>query len=419
MSAGVEKSRLRDGVIRRGSTWSYVIRVTDSTGASKPRWVGGFSSESAAKAARDKARVAARLGDYVDRSTLTVAEYLPGWLAAHALEIKPRTRADYDRIIRAYITPHIGRVKLQDLRPAHINAMYRALLNGGGFKGRPLSGRTVEYVHVVLRKALRDAVVSDQLLPANPADRAKRPRKAPSRQEAHMWTAGQLAAFLGTASEHRLYALFRLAAFTGARRGELLALRWRDLDLGSQPSMNVHASAGIIEHQRVEGTTKSGRARVVSLDARTAAILREHKSRQDEDKRIAGDSWVTGEHIFRMQLGAPIYPDTPSNLMGKLVKAHNSATPAAPLPPMRFHDLRHLHATLLLQAGVPVHVVAARLGHTDSSVTLRVYAHVLSDQASGAASKFAEAMGERVSKSVSKTGQKRSGKQGKKRTNAP
>ncbi len=398
-------ARMRHGVIRRGNTWSYVIRVTDTRGVSKPRWVGGFPTEQAAKDARDKARVAARHGDYVDRSPMTVGEYLPGWLAGHALEIRPRTRADYDRIIRSYITPHIGHVKLQDLRPTHINAMNRTLLTSGGTNGKPLSGRTVEYVHVVLRKALRDAVVSDQLLPSNPADRAKRPRKNAT-TESHVWTADQLAAFLDTASRHRLYALFRLAAFTGARRGELLHLRWSDLDLGTEPTMTVRGSVGIIDHERVEGTTKSGRSRVVSLDARTAAILREHQAAQEQDRARADGSWVGGNLVFRRQIGAPIYPDTVTKLMPTLIRAHNDAHPECLLPQLRFHDLRHLHATLLLQAGVPVHVVAARLGHADAAVTLRVYAHVLSDQATGAATKFAEAMGEGVSTPVSKKSKK-------------
>ena len=113
---GSAAPKLRNGVIRRGNSWSYVIRVTDSSGVSKPRWVGGFPTEAAAKRARDEARIAAGRGEFVDRSTVTVGEYLDRWLLAHALEVKPRTRAGYAHLINTYVAPRIGRIRLQALR---------------------------------------------------------------------------------------------------------------------------------------------------------------------------------------------------------------------------------------------------------------------------------------------------------------
>ena len=160
---------LRDGVIKRGATWSYVIRVTDANGFSRPRWVGGFSTEETAKAARDAARVAARRGEYVDRNRITVEAYLLYWLGARALEVKPSTRAGYEHLIRSYVLPHIGRMKLQAVRPSTLSGLYRTLLESGGRRGQPLSTRSVEYVHAVLRKALNDAVRSEQILPSNPS----------------------------------------------------------------------------------------------------------------------------------------------------------------------------------------------------------------------------------------------------------
>jgi len=216
---------LRDGVMKRGKTWSYVIRVIDpTTGVSKPKWVGGFATEAAAKEARDEARRAARRGEYVDRSGVTVSEYLRDWLDAHALEVKPKTLAGYRYLIRQYVEPRIGHVKLQAVRPTTLSAMYRDLLATGGRSGKPLSRRTVDYVHAVLRKAFNDAVQSDQLLATNPAERAKRPRRE-HRGPVDVWTADQLRLFLDVASGHRLFAFYRLAAYSGARRGELLNLR--------------------------------------------------------------------------------------------------------------------------------------------------------------------------------------------------
>src|SRR5262249_16661470 len=111
--------RLRDGVMKRGTTWSYVIRVKDpETGISKPRWVGGFATEQDAKAARDEARVKARHGEYVDRTSITVATYLDQWLEAHAVEVKPKTLQDYRHLINRHVPPQIGALRLQALTPA-------------------------------------------------------------------------------------------------------------------------------------------------------------------------------------------------------------------------------------------------------------------------------------------------------------
>lgn len=386
--------RLRNGVIRRGRTWSYVIRVTDSGGVSKPRWVGGFPTEASAKRARDLARTAADRGEFIDRSTLTVEQYLHRWLEAHALEVKPRTRAGYAHLIAVYVVPRIGARRLQDLRPGDLSGLYRDLLAGGGKGGRPLSARTVEYVHAVLRKALADAVRTDQVLTVNPAERAKRPRKPPG-EPVVVWSAADLAGFLEGTRGHRLHAFFRLAAYTGARRGELVNLRWAEVHLGDQDRagafVRVRGTVSVIDGVRVEGTTKGGRGRTVSIDPGTAAVLAQHRVAQDADRDTAAGSWIPGDHVFRQELGEPLFPDTPTALMAKLQRQFNAAAVHAGrpgLPVIRLHDLRHLHATLLLKAGVPIHVVAARLGHADPAITLRVYAHVLDDQASGAATTF-------------------------------
>jgi integrase len=208
-------SKLRDGVIKRGATWAYVIRVPDpETGRSRPKWVSGFPTELAAKAARDEARVAARRGEYVDRSALTVGEYLAEWVQAHAASVKPGPAAGYRADVERYITPRIGGLRLQSLRPAILSKLYRELATNGGKDGRPLSASTVAHVHRTLRKALTDAVRVEQVLATNPAERAKLPRTRRG-EPGTVWTPAQLAAFLHQASTHRLSAFLRLAAYTG------------------------------------------------------------------------------------------------------------------------------------------------------------------------------------------------------------
>jgi integrase len=402
---------VRDGIVKRGNTWSYVVRVKDSeTGLSKPRWVGGFASEADAKAARDQARVTARSGQYVNRSPVTVSSYLDQWIEAHAVQVKPKTLQDYRHLIDRHVKPRIGGMRLQAVRPAQITKLYRDLLTEGGRSGAGLSPRTVEYVHAVLRKASRDAVLVDQLLPSNPVERAKRPRN-PARERGEIWTAGQLRVFLDVARRHRLFAFFHLAAYTGARHGELLNLRWRDVDL-ARPEIRISGSAAVIGGTRIEGTTKSGRFRMVSIDAGTVQVLKEHHVRQAEERLAAGPEWIGGdEYVFSTGWGGPVHPDTVSSLIGDLIRAHNATVgedgAGELLPHARLHDLRHIHATTLLLAGVPVHVVAARLGHADPSVTLRVYAHVIRDQVAAAADIFARSIpageGPAVSKFVSKS----------------
>jgi integrase len=152
---------------------------------------------------------------------------------------------------------------------------------------------------------------------------------------------------------------------------------------------------GLWPGPRVEGTTKGGRSRTISLDRDTVTVLKDHRRQQAEDRLAGGSAWTdTGGLVFVTKWGEPLYPDTVTALMTKLINQHNKplTPPAKPLPHARLHDLRHLHATTLLLAGVPVHVVAARLGHADPAVTLRVYSHVLREHAAGVGDIFAQAV---------------------------
>ncbi|MGV9309536.1 tyrosine-type recombinase/integrase [Nonomuraea sp. NPDC003727] len=233
----------------------------------------------------------------------------------------------------------------------------------------------------------------DELLSSSPVEKAKRPRREVS-EPGTVWTADQLKAFLQGARDHRLWAFFHVAAYTGARRGELLHLRWSDVDLDNK-QLVIRGSASFIGGERVEGTTKSGRKRIVSIDDGTIHVLRSQHKMQAADKLKVGPEWRGGgDYVFTTGWGEPIHPDTVSSLFPTLVKRYNEIHPNAPLPHARLHDLRHIHATTLLLAGVPVHVVAARLGHADPSITLRVYAHVIRAAEASAADIFAQAIGE-------------------------
>ena len=318
-------------------------------------------------------RIAASTGGYVDRSTLTVEDYLVEWLAGHAVEVKPRTRAGYAHLIETYVVPRIGGLRLQAVKSADLSRLYRDLLEGGGRDGRPLSGRSVEYVHAVLRKAFVDAVRTDQLLSSNPVERAKRPRKDGAAggdvdrrgpgcvPGLHPWAPVARVLLVGRGDR--------------GKAGELVNLRWDDVHLGDTDlgeglgeagSVRLRGTVSVINGVRVEGSTKGGRERVVSIDPATAAVLTAHRAAQEGERALAAGSWVDdpgmtgGGHVFRQELGAPLFPDTPTALMRKLLNQHNRAAKAStaeptlaaaalpPLPVIRLHDLRHLHASLLL-----------------------------------------------------------------------
>lgn len=199
----------------------------------------GFLAEKAAKAARDEARVGAHRAEFVDRNTVTVAQYLTTWLETHevwrsSLRPSPATGTSWRAVCgpEHWFHPAPGRAACDADR------LCIALRSTGGRRGEGLSARTVDHVHAVLRRALNDAVRVDRLLTSNPAERAKRPRRDPAGPRS-VWSPDELASFLAVAQSHRLFPFFRLAAYSGARRGELLNLRWADVDTLTQHAVPI------------------------------------------------------------------------------------------------------------------------------------------------------------------------------------
>ena len=377
------RKKVKNGISFTGRSWSYVLRVPDPvTGKTKPVWVGGFDSSQSAKLARDKARIALANRDYIPAGKLTVGDYLETWISNHAQRIKATTLDGYLDLINAYIIPGLGSIKLQELRPTQIQAFYNDLLTKPGRKGKPLSRRTVHYAGSILKKALKNAVELDGLLNVNPASRVPLPNdSAPTFTP---WSFTELKEFLDIAKPNRLFFFFWLSAFTGARRGELLALRWSDFDGSTISITKNRTKAG---NETVELlTTKGGNngQRRVKLDPETIAQFNAHRKRQLVERLAIGELWHETNYVFVRENGEPLYVDTPGSVFRKLTKR-------AGLRPTRLHDLRHLHATELLRQGEQLHVVAERLGHRDAMTTATIYAHVSNEQAETASATFANA----------------------------
>jgi integrase len=296
------------------------------------------------------------------------------------------------------VVPALGAVPLASLTTARINALYRELERSGRAdlkdETRGLSPRSVRYIHMNLSAALA-AAVRERRLARNPAADAKPPTareaKAP---EMACWTAGQLAAFLRWAAGHsEHHPLWHVLAATGMRRGEALALRWRDVSLDAA-TVSIRRSAGVVRNRGeapviVEGDTKSGKPRVVDLDAATVAVLRAYrKARGSMALQLARDDAL----VFADHEGRTRYPEGVSRRFGMDLARCRKA--GADLPVIRLHALRHTHATILLSAREPVHVVSRRLGHASPTITMAIYAHVLPGSQREAADLFASLIAE-------------------------
>jgi integrase len=377
------KNKVKNGIVFTGKGWSYVLRVPDNkTGKTKPKWVGGFESERLAKIARDKARVAIANRDYATPGKLTVGEFLLSWIDNHEKRLKPTTAHKYRQLIRLYLIPQLGSVKITDLRPTHIENFYSHYTTNHGVNGQVLAPSTVAQCGAILKKALKYAVEVEGLMSFNPATRVPLPKGAGKSN--NPWSMDELNSFLDVASEHRLYFFFRLSAFTGARRGELLALRWSDFDGKSIMITKSRLEVAGVAFEQLSTKGGSNGQRRVILDSETIDLFNSHRKRQLKERILIGEHWQDGDFVFTQENGLPLDPGTPSHLFGKMIKK-------AGLRNIRLHDLRHLHATELLRLGEPLHVVAQRLGHRDAMVTATIYAHVSNEQDETASQKFANA----------------------------
>lgn len=318
-------------------------------------------------------------------SRVTVAELLDEWLAARRPSLEPNTCQEYVRIADRRIKPHVGHYKVKDLRPGHVARMFHALREPGanrrGKRDRALSETSLQHTHTVLRTAVEYAV-RQRIVSHNVMDDVDRPRR--ERMDIKVWSAGELAAFLSHAEGERLFPLFRLASHTGGRRSELLGLRWTHVDLAGA-TISIANRRTRIGYEMVTraGTKTTAGARVVDLDPDTVSALKLWRKAQAAERAAWSVSYVESGYVFTAENGEPVHADHVANRFLRLVAG-------ASVPAIRFHDLRHTHATLLLKAGVPPHVVAQRLGHASPALTLSIYSHVLPRQQSEAAAAFAK-----------------------------
>jgi integrase len=344
----------------KNGSWTLVADVAPVGAPRKQVRRRGFKTKREAQEQLTKLLGESLRGDFVEPDKITVSAWFARWL--ESLDLAPATIKSYSDTLRLHVTPDIGSARLQALQTVDVDHVYNRLRAEGR-----LSIRSIRNVHTVLKGAL-SAAVKKRLLTVNPADAATPPPESAARPpEMTTWSPAETRNWL----EHelvrsdRLHALWRLACMTGLRRGELLGLKWSDLE-GDR--LSVRRQVVLVNQKpRLTDTKTPNAHRAVALDPETVNVLRAHRRRQLEERLELGVRSDDGL-VFAELDGSLILPSRVTWRFSQLVRDTG-------VPRIRFHDLRHSHATHLLDAGVSSKAVAARLGHSSVNFSLDKYAH--------------------------------------------
>jgi len=301
-------------------------------------------------------------GTLVTSPQQSVAQYLQQWLENHRSGVRLRTYEWYEQLVRLHLVPAIGRIPLQKLTPQQVQSLYTQKLQEG------LSRTTVNTLHAMLHKALEDALRWN-LVARNVCDAVTPPRR--DRYEIQPFSIEQAQRFLSAAKGHSLEALFVLAVSTGMRRGELLAVKWQDIDF-STCTLHVRRIFTRSKGNRyIEAEPKTEKSRrSIVLPALVVDLLSQQRMKQAQAKMEAGAAWQEHDLVFSTSMGTPLNPS-------KVIDRFKSLLKKADLPGIRFHDLRHSAASILLGMGIHPKVVQELLGHNQISMTMDIYSHVM------------------------------------------
>jgi integrase len=370
---------MRRGSIKQRSPGSYRLRVTGK------RIVATATIRGTRNDAKRELTKLLRLVDtneHVEPSRMTVAQWLEHWIEAvrAAEEVSPKTHERYAEIVRCHLTPALGTIQLVKLTPTHIQKAYTAWATSGRHDDKPggLAPLTRLHIHRVLKSALSCAV-EQRVLARNPADFKRRLPRI-ERREMTVLTVEQSNQLLDTIRHTRTYWPVLLALATGMRRGEILALRWRNVDLDQGIIRMVESLEQTKDAIRFK-SPKNNKARVIALPAFAVDELRRLKLSQAEELLRVGVRQSGDTLVCCREDGEPKQPRSLTHDFTYFIRR-------LPLPQVSFHDLRHSHATHMLASGVHPKVASERLGHSKVGITLDLYSHVLPDMQSEAAAKI-------------------------------
>jgi len=368
---------MRGHITKRGKN-SYSIAISlgkdPTTGKYKYQWVSIKGTKKDAEKRLSELLHQLDTGTFMKPNKTTLGEYLERWLKDYVKpNLSPRGFERYAGIIRRYLIPEMGNIPLTQVKPEHIQKHYSMMQNKG------LSASTIKYHHAVIHKALQTAIKWG-LLNRNATDGVDAPR---SRQkEMQTWDDFEVRHFLDASKDNYYYALFHTALFTGMRRSELLALQWRDVDI-----QQIHVNRSL--HHLKDGSyvftqPKSAKSRrTIDLSPSSILILTEHKERQEGIRTMLGIPLKQDDLVFSTPEGKPLRPNT-------ITRAWTTLAIKAGVKPIRLHDARHTHASLMLKQGIHPKIVQERLGHSSIQITLDTYSHVAPGLQEAAAMRFDE-----------------------------
>ncbi len=346
----------------------YLGRETDGRRRYQTRTIHG-TKRFAEDALRDLLMEAGRGDQVVTDGTL--ADLVQKWKPIAELNLSPTTWQEYDRLLKKRILPRFGKTKVRAIRAADIDTFYAELKRLGGAGGKPLGAQSIQHIHALLRRLLNQAVLWGWI-PTSPVTRARPPRV--DRFDLTIPSPEDIGRIIAAAEKQDsdLACFLRLATVTGARRGELCALRWSDLDTKAGTITIARSVVGQRNDDLVEKGTKTHASRRISLDPVTLRSLKAHQ------ERCAARS---ADYDVKLPPKAFLFSDTPDGSSpwrpNRLTLAFRRICDDLDISNVRLHDLRHFAATRLLAAGVPVKTVAGRLGHANAATTLNAYAHFL------------------------------------------
>jgi len=319
-------------------------------------------------------------GIYFEPSKMTFADYLDYWLEQNK-DLAPRTYESYNMIVNKHLKPSLGQLKLEDIKPYHLKDYYNKAQRSGrkDKKGKSLSPTTVNYHHRVIKKALNDAV-AEELLVKNPAIGIKPPKKASN--EMNVLSDQDVNRLLSEVKGSYLYMPIFIAISTGMRAGEILGLKWEAIDLEAK-TINVYRTLQVTKEGLTFKKPKTkGSERCIEISDHVVKVLKNHKAQQSKRKIANPKAYQDDDLVCCWEDGSKINPGTLSSRFHQVVKKLGFN--------VRFHDLRHSHATKLLKKGVHVKIVSERLGHRNITLTLDTYSHVLPGMQKEAANLFDE-----------------------------
>jgi integrase len=379
-------------------TWSYRLDagIDAETGKRRRPSGSGYQTREQAEDALTKKVAEVNAGIWTDDRSVTVGEYLERWLDRKTTSLKATTIDAYRTHVNLHLKPHLGAVKLRDLRPEHVYSMLDAVADGR-------SAATVHRVRATLRSALAGAV-RERLITWNPARDLEMPKE--SRVRVQPWEPAEIGAFLDHSHGHRLNSLFHVIAYCGLRRGEGIGLRWDDVDLVKRQLTIRQQIVQINRTTREERCAYCGEphpgqkfdtpktdesAGVVHLDATTVSVLLGQQLAQGEERLRWGDAYSDHGLVFSREDGVPLNPNAVSRLFEDLQKDVRVPGPAHPVPVrrIRLHDLRHGTASLMIAAGIDIAIVSKVLRHSTIKLTVDSYGHLLAGVGETAADKRA------------------------------